>query len=192
MLVRAFQIHYSVTAAFAHSLDTSEAGKILRIFQCERMGRAGIEPDIEHIVDLVEILRIVIRREKTRGGIRRKPGVRAFFLERLSDPGVDPRIDENVARLLADENRYRHAPGALARDDPIRPPATMPVMRFSPCAGNHCVRAISSSAISRSDGPPLLPCVLPAETFMGLSIAMNHCGVLRKMSGFFERQECGY
>ena len=21
---------------------------------------------------------------------------------------------------------------------------------------------------------------------------MNHCGVLRKMTGFFERQECGY
>ena len=26
----------------------------------------------------------------------------------------------------------------------------------------------------------------------GLSIAMNHCGVLRKMTGFFERQEWGY
>ncbi len=23
-------------------------------------------------------------------------------------------------------------------------------------------------------------------------MAMNHCGVLRKMTGFFERQECGY
>ena len=27
---------------------------------------------------------------------------------------------------------------------------------------------------------------------MGLSIAMNHCGVLRKITGFFERHECGY
>ena len=26
----------------------------------------------------------------------------------------------------------------------------------------------------------------------GLSIAINHCGVLRKITGFFERQECGY
>ena len=26
----------------------------------------------------------------------------------------------------------------------------------------------------------------------GLSMAMNHCGVLRKMTGFLERQECGY
>ena len=26
----------------------------------------------------------------------------------------------------------------------------------------------------------------------GLSIAMNHCGVLRKITGFLERQECGY
>ena len=23
-------------------------------------------------------------------------------------------------------------------------------------------------------------------------MAMNHCGVLRKITGFFERQECGY
>ena len=27
---------------------------------------------------------------------------------------------------------------------------------------------------------------------MGLSMAMNHCGVLRKITGFFERHECGY
>ena len=27
---------------------------------------------------------------------------------------------------------------------------------------------------------------------MSLSIAMNHCGVLRKITGFFERHECGY
>ena len=27
---------------------------------------------------------------------------------------------------------------------------------------------------------------------MSLSMAMNHCGVLRKITGFFERQECGY
>jgi len=30
------------------------------------------------------------------------------------------------------------------------------------------------------------------EARMSLSIAMNHCGVLRKITGFFERQECGY
>ena len=33
---------------------------------------------------------------------------------------------------------------------------------------------------------------LPAAFEIGLSIAMNHCGVLRKMIGFFERHECGY
>ena len=32
----------------------------------------------------------------------------------------------------------------------------------------------------------------PCRLAMSLSIAMNHCGVLRKITGFFERQECGY
>ncbi len=30
-----------------------------------------------------------------------------------------------------------------------------------------------------------------APTAIGLSMAMNHCGVLRKITGFFERHECG-
>ena len=33
--------------------------------------------------------------------------------------------------------------------------------------------------------------VLPFAA-ISLSIAMNHCGVLRKITGFLERQECGY
>ena len=82
MLVRAFEIHDLVAAAVAHALDTGKAGKILRVFERESMGRAGIEPDIEHIVDLVEILRLVIGREETRGGIGREPGIGALLLKR--------------------------------------------------------------------------------------------------------------
>ena len=81
MLVRAFEIHDLVAAAVAHALDAGEAGKMLRVFERESMGRAGIEPDVEHIVDLVESVRIVVGREKTRGGIRREPGVGALLLE---------------------------------------------------------------------------------------------------------------
>ena len=44
------------------------------------------------------------------------------------------------------------------------------------------------SARARSVSPVL---VLPPVT-TSLSIEMNHCGVLRKITGFFERQECGY
>ena len=59
----------------------------------------------------------------------------------------------------------------------------MPVMRFSPCGGTQRVTLIACSARARSVSPGLS---------MPLSMAMNHCGVLRKMIGFFERQECGY
>ena len=59
----------------------------------------------------------------------------------------------------------------------------MPVMRFSPAAGTQRVFLISRSAMSRS---------VSSKPSMGLSIAMNHCGVLRKITGFFERHECGY
>ena len=59
----------------------------------------------------------------------------------------------------------------------------MPVMRFSPCAGTQRVTLIACSARARSVSPRFA---------MSLSIAMNHCGVLRKITGFFERHECGY
>jgi hypothetical protein len=49
-------------------------------------------------------------------------------------------------------------------------------MRFSPIAGTHCVLPIADSAFLR-------------RSFF--SIEMNHCGVVRKMTGAFERHECG-
>ena len=64
----------------------------------------------------------------------------------------------------------------------------MPLMRFCPDGGTHWVTAIACSARARKVSPGFaLP---PSAT--GLSIAMNHCGVLRKITGFLERQECGY
>ena len=66
-------------------------------------------------------------------------------------------------------------------------PSTMPRMRFSPDCGTHSVSSIAFTASWRSVWLPLLGMPLT-----GLSMAMNHCGVLRKMTGFLERQECGY
>ena len=86
--------------------------------------------------------------------------------------------------LLAHEHRDRHAPGALARDHPVGPALdhagdAVLALRRHPARGfdspQRACRAACRSA-------PLI----------GLSIAMNHCGVLRKITGFFERQECGY
>ena len=55
--------------------------------------------------------------------------------------------------------------------------AIMESRRLRPASGTKCVRAIASRAFSRM--------ALPS------SIAMNHCGVARKITGFFDRQECG-
>jgi hypothetical protein len=61
---------------------------------------------------------------------------------------------------------------------------TMPVIRFLPCSGTHWVSSMPWRATARSVRSP------SESTFR--SIAMNHCGVLRKITGFLERQECGY
>ena len=63
--------------------------------------------------------------------------------------------------------------------------ATMPLIRFSPDKGTQRVRSIASTASLRSVLPP---CALAN----GRSIARNHCGVLRKITGVFDRQLCGY
>ncbi len=56
--------------------------------------------------------------------------------------------------------------------------------------------ALSARLRSVSVLPPATGCGAAASgapaSPIGLSIAMNHCGVLRKMTGFFERQLCGY
>ncbi len=76
----------------------------------------------------------------------------------------------------------------------------MPVMRFSPEVGTHWVSRIDLSgplpqrletAIARRAASPQGSCRLPRNE-IGLSMWMNHCGVLRKITGFFERHECGY
>ena len=59
-------------------------------------------------------------------------------------------------------------------------------MRFSPAAGTQRVCSIASTATVAQG------LARAGAAAKGRSIAMNHCGVLRKMTGFLERQECGY
>ena len=49
-------------------------------------------------------------------------------------------------------------------------------IRFWPIAGTQCVSSIAASATSRK---------------LLVSMLMNHCGVLRKITGFLERQLWG-
>ena len=58
----------------------------------------------------------------------------------------------------------------------------MPVMRFSPCGGTQRVSPMAFSARARS---------VSDFSSKPRSMAMNHCGVARKMTGFLERQEWG-
>src|SRR5260370_38864010 len=71
----------------------------------------------------------------------------------------------------------------------------MPVMRFWPEGGTHRVTVIARSALFRKvsdEANPESGHHRMGVAVIGCSIAMNHCGVLRKITGFFERQECGY
>ena len=119
MLVRAFEIHDFVGPAVAQPVDAREAREVFWIVQREGMGRARIEPDIENVVDLF-VFSGSWSGQKARGGACREPGIGAFLLESVRDALIDLLVDEDFLCVLIDEDRDRHAPGALARDHPIR------------------------------------------------------------------------
>ena len=185
MLVGAFEIHHEVVA-LRLALDAGKLREVLRVFQHEGMGGAGIEPDVENVVDLLP----AFVRARCRGSARR----RRRHTRRRRLPA---RRHRRCACRLRDRPRISTEPSAFSLTNTVigTPQARwreitqsgrlsiMPVMRFSPAGGIHCVAAIAVSARWRRVSP------LPA---ISLSIAMNHCGVLRKITGFLERQECGY
>ena len=63
--------------------------------------------------------------------------------------------------------------------------AIMFEMRSSPHAGSHSTCLISSSARWRK------VVSLPSAVFIGVSMPMNHCSVARKITGLWQRQQCG-
>ncbi len=122
MLVGAFEIHHRFVAAVGLALDVGERRKVPRVFEHESMRRAGIEPDVENVVDLLPAV-IAELAEEALARARCIPGVGALLLERFDDAQIDVRVVEDIdrtVRLFLDEHRDRHAPGALARDHPIR------------------------------------------------------------------------
>ena len=85
----------------------------------ERMRRARVEPDVENVVHLLVVGGLVIGREEARAVLVGEPGIGALLLEGVGDALVHALVLEHLARLLMDEHRDRHAPGALARDHPV-------------------------------------------------------------------------
>ena len=133
MLVGALEVHHPVAAAVMGPSDTREAREGLGVFQRERVRRAGVEPHVEHVVDLLPLGWIVAEvRQEPFARIRRKPCVGAFGGKRRDDCLVDPWIAQDVAlgmrscrrRVIGfgNEHRDRHAPRTLTRHDPIGPP----------------------------------------------------------------------
>src|SRR5450759_5249379 len=123
VLVAAFQIRHRVLAAVDLALDTGALREMHRVLQHEGVRGAGIEPDVENVVDFFPAFLGALA-EKARGGARLVPGVGALFLEGLDDADLDLGVLQDVdraVRLLFDEYGNRNAPGALARDHPVGP-----------------------------------------------------------------------
>ena len=190
MLVGPFEIHHGIAATIDRALDAGEAGEVRGIFQHEGVRRAGIEPDVADVVDFLPFL-VGKRAEEAFARTVHVPGVGAFLFKGIRDALVDVSVLQDLGgavALLAHEHRDRHAPGALARDHPVGLAVDHAVDAISAQLGTHCVTEIARNARPRKVSPAF---ELPSSA-MSLSIAMNHCGVLRKITGFFERQECGY
>ncbi len=58
--------------------------EMLRVFQHEGVGRAGVEPDVENVVDLLPVL-VGERAEEALARAWLIPGVGALLLEGLGD-----------------------------------------------------------------------------------------------------------
>ena len=105
MLVGAFEIHHGVGPAVDLAGDAGEPGKVRGVFQHESVRGAGIEPDVENVVDLLPAF-VGEFLQKTLARARLVPGVRTLLLERLDDADIDIGIAEHLdrsVRLLLDE-----------------------------------------------------------------------------------------
>ena len=95
--------------------------------QREGVRRAGVEPDVEHVGDFLPAFRRDAGAGKEIGVRRGEPSVHAGLLDGGLDVGVElvglilgKRGSVRLA-LGVDEQRDRHAPIALARDQPVGP-----------------------------------------------------------------------
>ncbi len=110
MLVGTFQVQVGTWTAFvAHRVRTAQNVPVRG---------AGVEPDVQGIGDLV-VLRSFVAQQL--GGVHLEPGFDAFLLD--AQRHFFHQFDGTwvqLAALLVQEKRDRHAPVALTRDAPVR------------------------------------------------------------------------
>ena len=102
----------------AFEIDVRRPFQVRTVLQREGVGRARVEPDIEDIHDLRPRL-VGLFAEEALTRAFGEPGIGAFLLEGFEDAGVDAVVLQDLA-LFVDEDADRHAPGALARQNPVR------------------------------------------------------------------------
>ena len=146
------------------------------LLQHEGVGRAGLEPDLDDVRHLLVVVGVVVvaeeARRRARDTRRRRPPSRRPRRCARSPPG------RAAARRSACRRRRRSA-----RPRRAGARCTSPAAARSSHRGG-CGPAPARSGWRRS--PPAPSCADRSS-----SMEMNHCGVLRKISGALERQECG-
>ena len=146
MLVRSFEI------------ERGGPDEVVPRLQREAVARAGIEPDVQDIGDLLVIGGIAVFAQKAFGRAL-EPGVRALFLDGLDDALQHRLVAQRLAGLLVDEHRDRHPPGALARDAPVGPRGNHAFEPVTPRLGvergarDRVERLLPQSVLRHSDEP---------------------------------------
>ena len=108
MLVRAFQIKVCL-GIFAIALARHKG-----------VGTARIEPDVENVFNLLIFGRIIGIAEEEFGVIG-EPSIRPARAHGRQDALIHGFILQDGGGVLVDEHDQRHAPGALAADQPVWP-----------------------------------------------------------------------
>ncbi len=149
---------------------------------------SGLKPDVEDVHLFAELGAAAVKAggsgRQESGDIVLVPGVGAFAMEELHDALVDGRIVERLVAFFAEEDGDGHAPDALAGDAPVG-------------AGfDHVVDALAAPGGVPDDVVDLPESALAeggaSANFRHRTLKeMNHCSVARKMTGLWQRQQCG-
>ena len=98
---------------------------------------------------------------------------------------ISSGLDDRLAAVLAERDRDGHAPRALAADAPVRPVLQHAADALAAPPGHPC------TLVDLRQRPAPERRVQAAVASSGRSSAMNHWWVARKMTGLWQRQQCG-
>ena len=142
VLVGAFQIHHRVAAAVDLALDAGELREMHRVLQHEGVRGAGIEPDVENVVDLLP----AVVGELARGSARARRGLYQASAPSASKASTMRTSTSGSCRISTEPSGFSLMNTAIGTPQARWREITqsgrlsiMPVMRFSPCGGTQRV-----------------------------------------------------